>query len=614
MSRVLRSIRANTAGAGGQSFPGGHLFSGIWKPLLFGLVVREVLAPFTGHPFDFEIWVRLGVFMQSGMNPYSLLPFVRGLSFNPSPFITSISYPPLPAFVFGSGYLIYEALGSASPYLYYFILKQPMVLSDLAVAILLYKIASLHLDLRSSKRLATLWLCFPFAIIVSSVWGALDPVALALVLATLYFGLTNRPMASGIALGFGVLFKLMPIIYLPAVLIQPSLSNRSRIGFAAVSLSIPLLGTLAPFLALGWGFSGFFAAESFQGSLPGFGGLGAFNFLSLLEIHDGYVSQVLSLAWLAALLGAYGYCYFRKSGLVESFLVTSLLFSIFRPVMPEQWAVYPLAFLLLLPSKENRVHFLSLTVLAGAFLVTNNLLLVRFLSPVYPAALSWDQYIDGPSAFADVRYALMLVLSIFFSFEALATAFNRRSVLKSKFDSLRSLTRRSVAMPVAYLFVVSITGGILDYTATKMVTDWALAIQSSVFLGLSWLSLYHIMLVLVFEATAVLVALFSGRGVLGSINLLLTLTFLNIASAAFALVLYRGLEGIPLVATTTIYLASSIYVTEEAFVVFALTLSALGIVFLSDIERLLTFFPKGVRLMSSFFRGSGSADSISSPS
>ena len=64
------------------------LLNGLGKPLLVGLAIREALAPWTGHPFDFEIWVRLGVLALSGANPYSLLPYIPHLSFAPYSLVT----------------------------------------------------------------------------------------------------------------------------------------------------------------------------------------------------------------------------------------------------------------------------------------------------------------------------------------------------------------------------------------------------------------------------------------------------------------------------------------------------------------------------------------------
>ncbi len=558
----------------------------LWKPLLVGLLVRELLSFWTGHPFDFEIWVRLGVYMQSWANPYSILPSVPGVSFAPYPLMTSISYPPLPAFIFAVTYALYHALGSPSAYLYYFLLKQPMVVSDALIAVVLFRLASLGGDPERARRIAVLWLFFPFAVIVSSMWGALDPTALLLILLSVYAFRTERRALSAVLLGVSIYYKLMPVIFLPVFLLHLA-TQRRRMEFASISLSIPLVGTLLPILTLGWGFSGITNAVSYQGSLPVFGGMGVFSFLSLWAPPSGIVTQILGWVWLLALLAAYVISYRKRLGLVESLLVSALLFSVFRPVTPEQWALYPLSFLLLSENARARAQYWGVAAVATGYLLVNNFLLVRFYSPLSTAAFNWDQFVDGASAISDLRYALLLVLSTFFVAEALSVVVQRGSFLRSKLSSLRSIGGREIGVALGYVGVVSVAGGVLDYTATKMVTDWALAIQSDVFLGLSWLSLYHIMLVTVFETLVVLVVLFSRRDLSESISLFLLLTFLNFVASGVSLTLYLLLEGAPVLATTKIFLVGSSSVTERAFVVFATTLGFLGVFYLREIRTAL---------------------------
>ncbi|HEY6282370.1 MAG TPA: hypothetical protein VIW22_00415, partial [Nitrososphaerales archaeon] len=227
----------------------------------------------------------------------------------------------------------------------------------------------------------------------------------------------------------------------------------------------------------------------------------------------------------------------------------------------------------------------AITGVATAYLVVNNLLLVRFFSPISLGAFNWDLMVDAASGIAELRFALLLVLSAFFSAEALSVALRRHSLLDTKLKLLRSVRPRDVAVPLSYVVVISLAGGFLDFTATKMVTDWALALQSSIFLGLSWLSLYHIMLVSAFEIMVLLIVAFSRRNLSDSISLLLLLTFLNFIASGFSLILYRALEGAPILSTITIYLAGS-SMTERAFVVFASTLGLLGIFFLNEIRSL----------------------------
>ena len=556
---------------------------GLYKPLLLGLAIRELLAPWTGHPFDFEIWVRLGAYIQTGASPYSILPYYQGISFAPYSVMTSISYPPLSALIFGAIFDLYRTLGSPSGFLYYFLLKQPLVISDLLISVLLFRLISLKGETGRARKVAILWIFLPFTIIVSSMWGALDPLALFLILASVYALETERPMLSAGLLGLSIYLKLMPIIFLPLFLFRP-IPMTKRVAFAAVSLGIPAVGTLAPFLSLGWSFSGIFNAVSYQGALPTFGGISLFNALSLFVTRGSLLTQGLGWAWLPVLLAFYAFAFYKKIGLIESLLVTILLFSIFRSVVPEQWALYPIAFLLLTYDGRSLTRVWAIAGIATAFLLVNNVLLVRFFSPVSAAAFSWDLFVDNVSLFSVFRYALLFIISTLFVAESFSIILRRNSFILSKLEALRRIRPRELLVPLAYLAVVSVSGGLLDFAATSMITNWALAIQSNVFLGMSWLSLYHIMLVAVFEILVVLVVVFSRRNLSESIGLFLLLTFLNFVASSLSLVLYRSLEGAPVFATTTIYLANSALVTERAFVVFAATLGALGIFYLGEIR------------------------------
>jgi hypothetical protein len=585
--------------------------NGLAKPLLVGLAIRESLAPWTGHPFDFEIWVRLGAFMQSGGSPYSLLPFVPSLSFNSNPLITSISYPPLSAFVFWATYSLYTLLGSSSAYLYYFLLKQPMVLSDLLVAVMLYKLIALQGGSSTARRAALIWVFFPFGIIISAMWGPLEPPALLLVLAGFYTLKTRRPGLSATLLGFATYLKLTPVVLLPLFLLDGGLSQKTRVIFLLISTGIPLVGTVVPFYLFGWTFSGFGAALSYQAALPDFGGIGIFNGLSLIEPPHGALSQALGIVWLPALVIAYAYTHAKKMDLVQSSFVAFLAFSVFRPVMPEQWALYPIAFLLLMGGSRTRT--LSLIGVASAYLLTNNALLVRFFAPSSQAALAWDQYIDTASAFSELRYALLFVFSTVFTAEALSAILGRQPFLASKLKVLARLGPRQVALSVAYVGMVALTGGLLDFTVTKMVTDWALALDSNVLFGLSWLSLYHIMLLAVFEVMVVTIVLFSRRSRSDSLGLFLLLTFLNFVASSISLVVFRFLDGTPVLTTTTIYLISSIVVPETTFVVFAVTFGALGILYLNEIRHLLLFVVGAIAQITKPPRRTDVATSVPSP-
>ena len=90
--------------------------------------------------------------MQNLINPYGKLAYVPGLSFAPYGTMGSISYPPFSAFIFAIIFRIYSLLGEPSRFLYYFMLKQPMVFADVGAAAVLAKIILLSGDAGSARR------------------------------------------------------------------------------------------------------------------------------------------------------------------------------------------------------------------------------------------------------------------------------------------------------------------------------------------------------------------------------------------------------------------------------------------------------------------------------
>jgi hypothetical protein len=409
------------------------------KYLLAGLVVRELLSFWTGHTYDFEIWVRLGFYMQHLGNPYTTLPYVQGLSFAPYPLTGSISYPPLSAFIFASIYKLYLSTGIASRFLYYFLLKQPMVLSDLAAGLVLAKIALHSLGGESARRIFKIWMLFPYAIIVSSVWGALDPIALFLILVSVYYFQQGRMIASGIMLGLAIYLKTLPVIALPVLLMQPKSGLREGLQLSTLSLLIPFLGTIVPAVGLGWGFNGLFNNLSYQVVIPAYGALSAFGPLGVLPVPS-WGKSVTGLIWLPSLLVAYFHIEKRRFGLIEGLMTAFLVFSISRPFLPEQWAIYPLAFLLL--SRNSIGNFVGLAIAGFSGLVANNTLLVKFFSPVSVAAFNWEFNVNNLSAFAYPRAMIIFLLAGVFLLESALTLTGRPSLVFQTLSSVSLKARR----------------------------------------------------------------------------------------------------------------------------------------------------------------------------
>lgn len=361
------------------------------KHVALGLVLREMLAPWTGHAYDFEIWVRLGFYMQNLGSPYRHLPYVPGLSFAPYPTVGSISYPPFSAFIFALTYRLYQVLGEPSRFLYYFLLKQPMILGDIGIALVLSRIILLSGNAGLAKNAFKIWLYLPSSVIISSVWGQLDPLALFLMLLAVYFFTVSKWLPSAAMLGLSIFLKTLPVIFLPVFLMQRGVGLRTKSAYSLVSLIIPAIGTLAPASILGWAWQGVFNNMSFQVAIP----FPASEMSLLGQVYSfssvpPSIRYLVGSLWIPVLLISYYFCYRKRLSLVPGFLVVVLSFSMSRSFLPVQWSLYPLAFLLIVFTGNAVKGFVGLAVSSTVFVVLNYQLMVWFFSPISSAAFYWE--------------------------------------------------------------------------------------------------------------------------------------------------------------------------------------------------------------------------------
>ncbi|HEX4919523.1 MAG TPA: hypothetical protein VFV92_02140, partial [Candidatus Bathyarchaeia archaeon] len=257
----------------------------------------------------------------------------------------------------------------------------------------------------------------------------LDPLALFLSLLSIYFLLTSKWLSSAVLLGLAIYLKTLPVVFLPVLLLQSNLTAKSKLAFSGTCLGIPVYGTIVPMLALNWGIQGLYNNVSFQVVIPSTGAmslLGQAHLVpSLLAAMNGFTSWI----WIPVMFAIYTIIWKRKLPLFQGLVIAILAFSISRPFLPEQWSIYPLAFLLLTNATARLEHFLGLSVAATSFLLSNNTLLVRFFSPISVAAFNWDIYINNQSSFVTLRAVLMFVMALLYFAEAMLAVTGRESLV-----------------------------------------------------------------------------------------------------------------------------------------------------------------------------------------
>ena len=403
-------------------------FSKILLPLALGLAVREVLAPFTGHPFDLELWIRLGYFVSNGMDPYQITPPIPGLSFPGAQFMTWIGYPPTWGFFQAGLYKIYSLSGINDRFLYYDLIKQPMIIADLVVGYLLYKIISEFKDPSKGVRAFSFWMLCPFTIVISSVWGMFDQIILVFVLGSIL--LVQETQKSALMQALGFIFKVIPLIYLPIlVLVQPS---KARIvNYFAIAVGASIFFVLVPYL---------FLAHWSLGQLASVGVdvthkiAGSSNywivvaFYSNLHPIPAWVFQILnplSYAWAPIILAGSIFCVLcirNRENLTKNLslalLFVTLIFFLTKSVVNEQYVIYFLGLGLVdyyvIGSKRRRQLFHGVWISSFIFLTTNNTYFTRFLEPLSTYWQQLDMKFES-GTLGDYRSDILLISALVFS-------------------------------------------------------------------------------------------------------------------------------------------------------------------------------------------------------
>lgn len=350
--------------------------------LAVGIVVRLVLMPISAHPFDMYVWYNLsgsilknGPFYLQGFPPlwyhYMMVPVAYSYSWLssvlPSGAIAMSSLPS--ALDFYPSYSVAVVPGL----LFDFVVKVPFLVSDVLVAVLLYKVVG---EVSGNRRLgesaAVLWFLNPFVIWISAGWGMWDTLPALFSLASVYLLVKKRFAFSGVCLALGVAAKLYPVLFLVpiAFYIYKFSSAGERLknfggfygvfGVVSLLLFLPYLGAVASFIGdfflLGSGGAGLGVVTPLGPSVFGLTYWSALGSLLNASVISGFVTliSVVSLVlFVAFLVLAYWYSsrLSFKNPLFD--LCVVMLFSVaafflsYR-IVCEQWFVWALPFLVVL--------------------------------------------------------------------------------------------------------------------------------------------------------------------------------------------------------------------------------------------------------------------------
>jgi hypothetical protein len=371
-----------------------QLLQGTGVMILIGLIVREVFSFWMGHPYDFELWVRLGYAMVHGGDPYGSLPPVPGLSFaNPYNVrdTPTIAYLPFWPLVMGSMYALYTVLGVSDRFVYYFLLKQPIILGDLALAYLLHSYVQAR-KATSASWVLKFWILSPFTVILSGMWGMFDSVAMAFVMLSLA---SQRWLRRSIFTGLAVFAKSIPVIHTIPLSIGKSRTWQSLL----ISIMLPVSLSTMIFVAMGWSFPAIGRALTYTitrwgESMSIWDSLFYFESVGILPAPTPAATTVAGAVWIPALLIATLVAVRKfeldtEYGMVQALILVTLVFLLFKARITEQYAIYFFALASIdtaIWNPRRRRILLATVAVVTFFLLLNNYFLIRFLLPTFPNA------------------------------------------------------------------------------------------------------------------------------------------------------------------------------------------------------------------------------------
>lgn len=401
--------------------------------ILLGIAIREALAPLTGHPFDFELWIRLGYYVARGNDPYTYTAPVPGLSMPGASIMSWIGYPPIWAFFQAGQYAIYTNLGINNRFVYYFLIKQPMIIADILVGLILYKIVSgLSKKEDLGFKALALWILCPFTILISSVWGMFDQIILLAVLTSAL--LISKTTTSASIAAFGFILKVIPLIYVPLFAFVQKTKSRTVLYLTLVIGESILLSLIPYAFFRNWNIYSLFGVgvdvTSKIGNSVNYWVIAYLYYLNFTP--PPFVTtllKVMGLVWIPAILVStyYSIRYVKSSAennedlatkILISMLFVTLIFFLTKSTISEQFTLYFLGLGLvdyyILRSHERRILFHLIWVSALVFAAANNTFFVRFLRPLSLYYSSLDSYLTQ-GTLGEVRMVMLLSSGIIFT-------------------------------------------------------------------------------------------------------------------------------------------------------------------------------------------------------
>lgn len=164
--------------------------------------------------------------------------------------------------------------------LFNFALKLPLALGDLALGLLIYDIVKSLRNEKSARIAFLIWFFNPLVLIISSWQGQYEVLPALMTVLSFWLLSKQKYFSSGLALSFGILYKIYPIYLLPLYLLAV-FEKKQKINQFVFGLLLPLVLILPIFLKTNIKGAVFTRLETFK--MEGGLNLWAFSYLPFLK-------------------------------------------------------------------------------------------------------------------------------------------------------------------------------------------------------------------------------------------------------------------------------------------------------------------------------------------
>jgi Gpi18-like mannosyltransferase len=371
-------------------------------PFLIGLALRLAFVPFLVDPYDASTFFTVTNDLLAGLNMYAT---------------NSFSYPPLWAYamhptvglttLFVSPNLLGVRIATqslslenwqlpaivTSP-LFNILFKLPLIIADVLIGLILYRIIKELRDEKKAKMAFVLWFLNPLVILIDSVLGQFDVLPTLMIVLAFCLLCNRNYFASGSAIGAGVLFKIFPIYFAPLYLFSiAKLESKGPLKILENLRNILpkcsrfLAGILVPFfIFLSPLINSNIIHDIFARTqtVSGIGGLTIFSvaefpgmqwLLLIISLHSGMVFWSLMISSLVAILLVSFAFFTSQKDFLEIFLLGNvaiiLIIFVTSLVVNPQYIVWILPFMIVEWGlyKRNLIKLSLLSIVASVFLI-----------------------------------------------------------------------------------------------------------------------------------------------------------------------------------------------------------------------------------------------------